>query len=113
MSAASRRNDRWSRRRRPHRSSDPGAAGPPDQILRTRIDGFYNGHVRHPRSRAWLQANDDNPFRTWADDAAELAQHASTHWRRAKARLRQATTTAGRESAIQNLADNLDRLADE
>lgn len=82
-------------------------------ILRARIDGFWNGHVRRPRSRKWLATNTENPFRTWGDEAPALGQHVTTVWRRTRARLRHSATPAAREAAIQHLADTLDAISDD
>lgn len=61
------------------------------RVLRNRIDGFWNGHVRRPRSRGWLAANTDNPFRTWDEHSAELYERATTLWNRTQFRLTHAT----------------------
>ncbi|MFT4211629.1 MAG: hypothetical protein QM626_07115 [Microbacterium sp.] len=83
------------------------------KLLRLRIDGFWNGHVRHPRSPRWLRANDDNPFRTWEDDDPALGHAATALWRRARARLRHPAATADDELVVRQLADALDRLSEE
>ncbi|MFE9686227.1 hypothetical protein [Streptomyces sp. NPDC006285] len=80
-------------------------------ILRTRIDGFWNGHVHLARSRRWLESHQNNPFSTWGDDSPALGPRARCEWRRASARLTVASTTDEKEAAIQGLADALDRMA--
>lgn len=90
---------------------DIGAADA--KVLRTRIDGFWNGHVRHARSRGWLAANTDNPFRTWDKDGAELHDGATTLWKHAQSRLTHATSIETRTAIIQDFAVALEQLCRE
>lgn len=83
------------------------------RVLRARIDGFWNGHVRRPRSRGWLVANSDNPFRTWDGDNAELHYQATTLWNRTRSRLTHATSLATRRTIIHDFIAALDALSRE
>ncbi|MFT4085348.1 MAG: hypothetical protein QM638_22435 [Nocardioides sp.] len=91
-------------------ASDVGASDA--KVLRERFDGFWNGHVVHPRSRAWVERHLGDPFRTWVDWSPRLGRKASALWREAAAQLKAVDSVADHERILGSFATALDGIAE-
>ncbi|MDA3804454.1 hypothetical protein ACMT9U_03375 [Clavibacter sp. Sh2036] len=90
-----------------------GVSAADARVLRSRVEGFWNGHVRHARSPRWLAEHIDDPFRTWSDEDPELGCRATASWNRTRSRLAVATSPQVKEAVLRDLIRALDGLSRE